>query len=284
MKKSSNRMIRLRLEQALGSRMLPLALLLLGLLVTICFIQTCLMFWGHERGAVPSAATMWIGNDMRSNAPLMTFIVNYLLFPLTSAIFADCLHDERTRHATYLLAPRSSLRRYVLSGALAAFVLAFGVTLALFVISQLLAFFAFPPTADQDAYFVMTDIAATDAQQFVSLESVPFSHLLFSNRYLYNLLYCLNLALWAGAMSLVSYALSLYVRGGRLVLLGLPTMVFLAFSAVMPRGYSFSGYLLPPFSSIGAPDAAILAAPLVVGLGAFASILVACARRNDVVI
>lgn len=280
----TNGMIRLRIKQALESRALPFAVLVLALLITVCFVQTCLMFWGHDKTAVPSAATMWIGNSIRSNAPLVTFIVSYLLFPLTSAIFADCLHDERTRCAAYLLAPRSSLLSYVMSGALGAFVLAFGVTLAAFIASQLLAFLAFPVTSAQDAYFVMTDVSATSAQQFSLLEGLPFSELLFSNRYLYNLLYCLYLAMWSGVMSLTSYALSLYLKGNRLVILGLPTMALLALSAVLPGGYSISSCLLPPLAALAIPDGLILAIPLLVGAGAVGITLLAVALRRDVLL
>ncbi len=59
------------------------------------------------------------------------------------------------------------------------------------------------------------------------LEGQPFSSLIFSNRYLYNLVYCLYLAIFAGSMALVTYASSLFLRRNRLVLLGLPTMILL---------------------------------------------------------
>ena len=66
-------MLKLQIRRALQSKTLPYAILALMALVTVCFVQSCLMFWGHDRGEIPSAATQWVGNGLRSNAQLISF-------------------------------------------------------------------------------------------------------------------------------------------------------------------------------------------------------------------
>ncbi len=43
-------MLKLQIRRALQSKTLPYAILALMALVTVCFVQSCLMFWGHDRG------------------------------------------------------------------------------------------------------------------------------------------------------------------------------------------------------------------------------------------
>lgn len=227
MKAQHGGMLRFQMRRAMGSKILPYAFLTLLLFVTICFIQSCLMFWGHDRGELPSAATLWIGNGWRSNAKLISFMVWFILFPLTSALFSASFFEDRARSSVYLIACRGTAKSYLLAGGTCSFVMAALVTLAVFLISQALSLLAFPAISNWDSYFTMMDLAPTSQSSFEMLEGQPFSSLIFSNRYLYNLVYCLYLAIFAGSMALVTYASSLFLCRNRLVLLGLPTMILL---------------------------------------------------------
>lgn len=269
-------MLKLQIRRALQSKTLPYAILALMLLVVVCFVQSCLMFWGHDRGEIPSAATQWVGNGLRSNAQLISFLVSYLLFPLTSAIFATCLFDDRKSRAAYMLAPRSSIRDYLFSGAICSFGIAFAATFAVLLTSQALAFLAFPAVAPADAYCGAFGQLVTSQDEFAILATQPLTGLLFSNRYLYNLAYRFYDAFYAGSMALTTYAASVYFKGNRMLLLGAPTVVFLAASAVMPQGYNFADYLLPgvyqmaPVAFMMMPPVAIaLASSLAIGLSTF---------------
>ena len=191
-------MLKLQIRRALQSKTLPYAILALMALVIVCFVQSCLMFWGHDRGEIPSAATQWVGNGLRSNAQLISFLVSYLLFPLTSAIFSMCLFDDKRARAAYMLAPRSSMRSYLCSGALCSFGMAFVATLFVLLISQALAFLAFPAGTSADAYYGALGQLVTSQDEFALLATQPLSSLLFGNRYLLNLAYCLYDAFYAG--------------------------------------------------------------------------------------
>ena len=282
MKRHCTGVLRLQMRRAVESKTLPYAFLSLMALITVCFVQSCLMFWGHDVGALPSAATIWVGNGWRSNAGLMTFVTSYLLFPLSAALFADCLYEDRSRGAAYLIASRTSLWGYLLSGALCSLVIAFVMTLLALLLSQAVALMAFPATASPDAYYVMYDLAATSDLGFSLLEGQPFSGLLFSNRYLYNLLYCVYDAAFAGAMALASYALSLFVRRNRLVVLGLPTMLLLMLSAVVPPACSVAGFLLPQYGSAGTPEWLVLATPALIAAVSLLVVCVSSKARGDV--
>jgi len=171
-------MLKLQIRRALQSKTLPYAILALMALVTVCFVQSCLMFWGHDRGEIPSAATQWVGNGLRSNAQLISFLVSYLLFPLTSAIFSMCLFDDKRDRAAYMLAPRSSMRSYLCSGALCSFGMAFVATLFVLLISQALAFLAFPAGTSADAYYGALGQLVTSQDEFALLATQPLSSLL----------------------------------------------------------------------------------------------------------
>lgn len=282
MRKRHDGMFRLQMRRALESKTVPYVFLTLMTFIVVCFVQSCLMFWGHDQGAVPSAATLWVGNGNRSNANLMTFVTSYLLFPLTSALFADTLFEDRRRATAYLVATRSSSRRYVLAGAACSFFIAFSMTFVVLLLSQAVALIAFPVYASPDAYFVLYDAAPTSNTVFSVLESQPFSELLFSNRYLYNFLYCVYDAVFSGVMALAVYAASLYLRRSRLVLLGLPTMLLLGLSAVAPQGFVVSTFLLPQFGFQGSSEVAVLLAPLFVAVVSLSLIGVPLLLRRDI--
>lgn len=276
-------MLKLQIRRALQSKTLPYAILALMALVTVCFVQSCLMFWGHDRGEIPSAATQWVGNGLRSNAQLISFLVSYLLFPLTSAIFSMCLFDDKRDRAAYMLAPRSSMRSYLCSGALCSFGMAFVATLFVLLISQALAFLAFPAGTSADAYYGALGQLVTSQDEFALLATQPLSSLLFGNRYLLNLAYCLYDAFYAGAMALAAYAASIYFKGNRMLLLGLPTVIFLAASAAMPQGYNFADHLLPGMNQV-APVAFMMTAPALISLVSALAVALSSSLKRDVLL
>lgn len=268
MSNSRNGVFGFQLRRALGSGLLPYAFLSLLGMVTICFVQSCLMFWGHDRGEMPSAATLWVGNGWRSNAELMSFLVWFLLFPLSSALFAASFFEDRKRHGYYLIASRTTVKSYLLAGGACSFAAAFLLTFAVLLASQALAFVAFPAQQSWDAYFTMLDLAPTSQLSFTMLEGQPLSFLLFSNRYLYNIAYCFYLSFFAGAMAIATYVASLFLKQNRLVLLGLPTMVLLGISAVLPDAYNIANLLLPG-TYVTTPTAYLLAVPLAIFICSF---------------
>ena len=120
-------------------------LLLFMLVMAMGYVQTCLAFWGHDAAELPSAATAWIGNHAVMQTPVFGLFAYFLMVPCSSAIFADSLLlDVRSRRAN-ALAARSSERGYVISSAALAFASAFAIVLAALLLSQALAYLAFPP-------------------------------------------------------------------------------------------------------------------------------------------
>lgn len=161
--------------------------------------------------------------------------------------------------------------------------MAFVAALFVLLISQALAFLAFPAGTSADAYYGALGQLVTSQDEFALLATQPLSSLLFGNRYLLNLAYCLYDAFYAGAMALAAYAASIYFKGNRMLLLGLPTVIFLAASAVMPQGYNFADHLLPGMNQV-APVAFMMAAPALISLVSALAVALSSSLKRDVLL
>ena len=277
------RMLRLQISRAFRSKTLPYVALISLAAMAVCFVQSCLRFWGHEVGEVPSAAVMWVGNEASTNTRLFSFFVAYLLFPLSAAIFGDSFFADAKSRASQYLATRSSLRAYVVSGAVAAFLVSLVVFFVVFAAFQALALVAFPVEEGQDAYRLF-GVETVGANEFAWYDGMMFRGLFFANRYLYNLLYCAYDALWAGLMSLAAYVVSLYVRRSRLVVIGLPTFLFAVLWLALPPELNIMQYMLSTTGLAGLSEAVFVALP-VFALALLAALLaVPIATRRDLLL
>ena len=130
--------------------------------MSVCFVQTCLVFWGHDVGEVPAADVAWVGNYESMQTPLFCFYPYFLMPFLAAAVFGDSLFLDVRRRYAGCVAVRASLRSYLFSGALATFVGGFLVVFVPLLVSQLLAFVAFPATSGQDACQLLLNTSAAE--------------------------------------------------------------------------------------------------------------------------
>lgn len=223
-----------QLRRAFGSKTLPYVLLLSFGVMCVCFLQACLKFWGHDVAEVPSAAVAWVGNYDAMETNVFSYFINYMMAPLAAAIFGDSFCSDVRGGLAASGATRSSLVGYVLSGALAAFLAAFFTMLAALLGSQILAYLAFPPSSAPDAYQSLGYFTA-QADSLDHLSQGLFGDLRISARLLCNAIFCAQAALWAGVISAASYAVSMLVRGRRLVAIGVPTLAFLVANLALPQ-------------------------------------------------
>ena len=203
--------------------------------MSVCFVQTCLVFWGHDVGEVPAADVAWVGDYESMQTPLFCFYLYFLMPFLAAAVFGDSLFLDVRRRYAGCVAVRASLRSYLFSGALAAFVGGFLVVFIPLLVSQLLAFVAFPATSGQDAYQLLLNTSAAEVDSTGWYDKTLFLGLFLNARYLLNLIFIVYDALWGGLLALAAFALSLYVRTSRLLVVGLPALALIV-----------SSYLLPP--------------------------------------
>lgn len=262
-------------------------LLLFMLVMAMGYVQTCLAFWGHDAAELPSAATAWIGNHAVMQTPVFGLFAYFLMVPCSSAIFADSLLlDVRSRRAN-ALAARSSERGYVISSAALAFASAFAIVLAALLLSQALAYLAFPATASQDAFSSGFNTSASYAASEVSgADGLLLGVLRAENRPIFNLLMALYEALWSGIMALVAFAISLYVKRSRILVLGVPTLVLLVMSNFLPSELNvMATYLGLGFTwHADATVLGFLGLPALVLAAACVAIAAAFALRRDVLL
>lgn len=270
----------MQLHRVVRSKMWRYALLVSLVAMAVAFVQSCLVFWGHDVGELPSAGVAWVGNSEGMQTFTFAMYLFFLMPILCAAVFGDSFYsDVRARRASCIVT-RSSLRGYVTSGALVTFVSGLVVALVPLLVSQLLSFIAFPAHAGQDAFSTFLNTSASKQDQYGTwAEPMLLSGLFFSHRYLFNLVYILYDALWAGIFALCSFVISLYTRRSRLVVLGAPTIVLLVSSAMLPMGGNLGMYMLVSMSSgLSRSIAFFVAAPL--GAVAALFLLVAYATRS----
>ena len=203
--------------------------------MSACFIQTCLVFWGHDMGEVPAADVGWVGNYESMQTPLFCFYLYFLMPFLAAAVYGDSFFLDGRRRYAGCVATRSTLRSYLSSGAFAAFAGGFLVVAIPLLASQLLAFFAFPATAGQDAYHLLLITSAAEADATGWYSRTLFLDSFLNARYLLNLAFIFYDALWGALLALASFVLSLYLHTSRLFVVGMPALLLIV-----------SSYLLPP--------------------------------------
>lgn len=234
----------LNFRRALASKAWRYALLLSLVVMCVSFIQLCLNFWGHDAAELPSASIAWVGNHGYMKTSLFGMWLYMLMFPLMSTIYGDAFYRQRREGLVTILATRTSKVRYLISGSLVAFLGAFFGAFVVLFLSQVVSFVAFPLDAGPDSFLLSFNSPASDVSQWGAWsDSLLLSDLVSKNRYLYNLVFCLYDALWAGLMALASYVLSCYVKRSPVVVLGVPTLVYLALANFLPFDFNLGSYV-----------------------------------------
>ncbi len=237
--------LKVQIRRAFRSKTLPYVALVSLFAMAACHVWVCLGFWGHDMGELPDASAMWAGNYQTTGSMFVCFFVTYLAPPLSSAIYGDNLYRDIRTHSAHYQVTRASLGSYVVAGAVAAFLVSFVTFFLVYMSSLLMALLAFPVQTGWESYRILATSAVTNREGLDVVRGMPFGGLCLANRYLYDLTYCAYDALWAAIMALASYVTSLFTHGNRLVVVGLPTLVFLVSWLVVPSGYNVVVLLLP---------------------------------------
>ena len=272
-----------QLARARRSAMARWALLAMLVCVALSFAQTCLAFWGHDVAELPSAAVGWAGNSTAVGAASWSMLVFFLLFLLPCAAFSDALLTDVRCRAAGCIATRTTTARYVLATVAVAALAGFVVVLVPLLVSQLLAFAAFPATATE-GFAGSFNASAAEATLSSGVGRRLFSGLWARSPYLYNLLFIGYDALWGALVSAASVAVSLYVRTSRLLVVGAPTLVYLLSSFLLPEEWALYSYLAPSDWVRGLSEAYFVAAPFVVAGAVAAAIGWALLSKKDVLL
>ena len=229
--------VRFNLTRAIKSSSFRYSLLCSTLIITVNFIVSCINLWGYDGGELPSAAVAWQGNYVTMGTVLFPMYTWIMLFPLCSAVFGDVLVNDTRSNRASMIVCRLSLTRYIKSCAIVSFFMGFISALIPLLVSQVLALISFPVTAGQDSLLYSLNSYAADATSVITYEvaRMPFNEFFTNNRYLFNILFSAHIALWAGALSLCSYVISIYIKTNRLVVVGIPTVLLLLSSFFVPQ-------------------------------------------------
>lgn len=261
------------------------ALTVMLVMVAASLVESCVRFYGADVGEVPSAAVGWVGNMDAMQIQTMRVLYFFLIFLVAALVFADSFFVDIRSGMANTLAIRSTKRVYLASTALATFLGGFVIVCVALVLSQLLALVVFPVTAAPHAFSGSLNTPASDAAwDFVRAGNALFPSLYVNQPYLDNAIFILYASLWAGIMSFASFAVSLFTRKSRLIVLGLPTLVFLISSFVIPPAYALSYYLYPMALRQGLSQEFFYAAPVVALAAIGAAVVFAARGRKDVLL
>jgi hypothetical protein len=165
--------------------------------------------------------------------------------------FADSQYVDGRIRVRSMVVTRCTVKSYVISGAAISFLGAFFIMLIPFLFSQLLTFVMFP----LHSYLRYTCGWGSATWERVYPVDILFPYLYYHHPYLLNLITIIYVSVSAGTMAVFSFALSLYLKKGRLFVLGIPTILVVVSSYLLPRNDVFtycliSGAVLSPTLAI----------------------------------
>lgn len=252
--------------------------------VLVAFAETCLHFFGADVGDLPSPAYAWAWNmdAMQSNA-MRVFL--YFFMPVAAAlVFSGCARDEIDCGMASCVAARSSLRSYMASHMVLAYLGGFLLVFAMLLVLQLLACVAFPFDGTYGGYL--------DTPLYIETYTADglLSGIRMSSPYLYNFVFAVWSSAWAGACSLISFALSLLMGKHKTVALVAPTLVSLAlfqFAPLVSRSLYRHLHFVYCYPAIAQQDTSLVLFILMPVALTAAAVLLACVplrRGKDVLL
>ena len=191
-----------------------IALYILMLLVVVSFVTHCFesLFGVVEMIYTFSASTVFVLHSSHHPYSTLFVLIVPLIIPLA---LSDSLFTERLKKTDTLLYTRISSTKYMLSKAVSCFVLGFFIVLIPLAMSQVLSLIAFPFTSPRP--FTSTSSSSmgfAKAFSFISLNWLYFGH-----PYIYNIVFSIFLAIYAGCCSVIALSISIYIKKHRSVVI-----------------------------------------------------------------
>ena len=240
-------------------------------------VEECINYGGFDSSVLPSAALGWIGHYVSNDISVLPICL-FLFFPLLASVaYSDALMVDAKSGAARTLALRTTTRNYLLASCICSFVRAFLLFVVPLLMSQLLSFLLFPVEASSFGMKVSI-YAMLDAP--IDVTGYVMSDLWISAPYLYNVLRALYVGIFAGAISMVTLAVSLYVSWRRIGVLGCTSLAYLVATLVLPEGLRPALFLLPNVYGTSPELWVWIGCPFALILGALGFIWHAAQRRD----
>ncbi len=224
------------------------AILVAVLFALASFSETCFRYYGSDLGEVPSPAYGWAWNMTAMQNNSARIYLFFFMLPLAALIFSGSARQDIVSGSSACLISRMPLRRYIVAHAVMSFVAGFALTLSFLCLLQALAFMAFPLSGVSEGYIdtpIYLDVIPTDGMLAGTKASLPYA---------YNAIFMVWTSTWAGASSLMSFGLSLLIKGNKAFALLSPTAFWLAVfqvSPLLPSSWSGCLYMNLSYPDIG---------------------------------
>ena len=218
--------IALHWKRMLSRKESRVAFLMLWLIMGAAFVEGCISVYGADKSTLLSPAAGWIGHQI-SVGNIMPPFYYALIYVIPAMIYADSAYEDRLLDTMPLLQVRGSQRNYIFSGALTAFTGGFLAVLLPLLLFQLLAFIVFP----MDGIYGIRGVSALTDN--IGMYFYLFQDLAENAPYLNNVIFMLYPSLWVGIMCIFSYALSFFVKKGRLIVVALPTIAMIVIDTLI---------------------------------------------------
>ncbi len=236
--KEKNAVIKMQFRHMLSRTEFKVSLTAVLLVVAISFLVLCTKVWGLDFSNLYSAAYGWVGNAAPLDINIMQMFFVLLIFFVGSMAFSDSQYVDGKINAKTMIITRCSRKNYIISGAFVSFLGAFLVIFVPFIFSQLLSFSIFPVQSSVQTVF-NSNPSWVKPYRFDTL----FPSLTYNNPYLYNLISIFYMSVCAGIFAVLSFCLSFFIKRGRLLIIGIPTILVFVEDFIFPGSNSFTYYL-----------------------------------------
>lgn len=221
-------------------------------IISIAFIEVCLSVRGSDQSIIFSASSGWIGNLNVLDTQVMKVFYLYCISLVAAFPFSDSYLEDQRGHSLISILSRCSWKVYWHTGAVLSFLSGFLVICLPLLVSQLLSFVLFPVSGGVMEGYSIGAWYDTSHYEIGYL----FPSLRINHPYLNNLMFIFYSSLFAALNAVLSYLFSLLGVNKKLLVLGLPTLLWLLYDTVIVfiyPGLSFSYYLYPNDSLIKRP-------------------------------
>lgn len=241
--KTNNGMFQMQLSRMVTRSQFKIAWVLSFAFIAVAFAEECFSLWGTDRSVLYSASSGWIGNASVLMGNVMQVFYFFAIFMIAALPFSDSFLEDRKNHSLAPVLTRGTWNSYWRSGILLTFLGGFLVIFIPLLVSQLLSFLLFPVSGGK----MTSDWGGWSISSTLS-EGYVFPYLAFHHPYLHNILFVFYSSFLAGLTAVGSYLLSLLGVHKKLLVLGLPTIFWVIYTAVITfiaPGLVFQVYLYP---------------------------------------
>lgn len=215
-----------------------IALTFILILAVLGVVEQCLKFYGAVNFTVPPASQLAMIFD-----GVVGQAVIYCLLPIFSCIAcADTYYVESASGVKTFILARCERHKYIMSKAIAIFVVSFLITSAPFLVNQLLCLTAFPLHSVSS----VTNWPSYKNIQSVYGEIAVFPVIFMNYPYFNNFLHILLIGVFGSGMGIFSFVLTLFIRKSRLIAVAASSVISLVLifvieniglNAFMPQRY-----------------------------------------------